>query len=184
MRPVANESIESKFSSLSTEEKVSVISHHVASLDGGAWKGKKASQIFRGHGNKGNLKAVKSMGKDKWLVVIYREISKEDGFVITAYFPNKKPKGDTIWRCSVSDTYRRNSPAGFHMASRFLQIKFLAVQACRLTQNPLSSILHYTWKVDDKEAFMVYLPRTLEAFFKKADRQFPVLLLTGPRQGW
>lgn len=29
---------------------------------------------------------------------------------------------------------------------------------------------------------MIYLPRTLEAFFKKADRQFPVLLLTGPRQ--
>ena len=29
---------------------------------------------------------------------------------------------------------------------------------------------------------MVYLPRTLEAFFKKADRQFSVLLLTGPRQ--
>ena len=51
-------------------------------------------------GNKGSLKAVKSMGKDKWLVVIYREISKEDCFVITAYFPNKKPKGDTIWRCS------------------------------------------------------------------------------------
>jgi len=51
-------------------------------------------------GNKGSLKAVKSMGKDKWLVVIYREISKEDGFVITAYFPNKKPKGDTIWQYS------------------------------------------------------------------------------------
>ena len=48
-------------------------------------------------GNKGSLKAVKSMGKDKWLVVVYREISKEDGFVITAYFLNKKPKGDTIW---------------------------------------------------------------------------------------
>jgi len=29
---------------------------------------------------------------------------------------------------------------------------------------------------------MVYLPRTLEAFFKKVDSQFPVLLLTGPRQ--
>ena len=29
---------------------------------------------------------------------------------------------------------------------------------------------------------MIYLPRTLESFFKKADRQFPVLLLIGPRQ--
>lgn len=27
-----------------------------------------------------------------------------------------------------------------------------------------------------------YLPRTLERFFRKADRQFPVLLVTGPRQ--
>lgn len=30
--------------------------------------------------------------KNKWLVVIYREISKEDGFVITAYFLDKRPK--------------------------------------------------------------------------------------------
>ena len=29
---------------------------------------------------------------------------------------------------------------------------------------------------------MVYISRTLESFFKKADRQFPVLLLTGSRQ--
>lgn len=50
-------------------------------------------------GNKGSLKATKNMGKNKWLVVVYREIPKEDGFVITAYFLNKKPKGDTIWRC-------------------------------------------------------------------------------------
>ncbi len=29
---------------------------------------------------------------------------------------------------------------------------------------------------------MIYFPRTLEDFFRKADRQFPVLLLAGPRQ--
>ncbi|MBW1720049.1 MAG: hypothetical protein JRJ43_10925 [Deltaproteobacteria bacterium] len=34
-------------------------------------------------GNKGSLKATKNMGKDKWLVVIYREVSKTDGFIIT-----------------------------------------------------------------------------------------------------
>ena len=51
-------------------------------------------------GNKGSLKAAKNMGRDKWLVVIYREISKKDGFVITAYFLDKKPKGVPIWRCS------------------------------------------------------------------------------------
>ena len=32
-------------------------------------------------GNKGSLKAVKSMGKDKWLVVIYREISAQPELV-------------------------------------------------------------------------------------------------------
>lgn len=43
-------------------------------------------------GNKGTLKVARKVGKNKWLVVIYREISKEDGFVITAYFLDKRPK--------------------------------------------------------------------------------------------
>ncbi len=38
------------------------------------------------------------MGKDKWLVVVYRDITKADGFVITAYFLDKKPKGEAIWQ--------------------------------------------------------------------------------------
>ena len=50
--------------------------------------------------NKGALKATKNMGKDKWLVVVYREILKRDGFIITAYFLDKKPKGDVIWKQS------------------------------------------------------------------------------------
>jgi hypothetical protein len=49
-------------------------------------------------GNKGSLKASKSMGRRKWLVVIYKEISKRDGFVITAYFLDTKPRGEVIWR--------------------------------------------------------------------------------------
>ena len=49
-------------------------------------------------GNKGTLKAVKNHGKGRWLVVVYREISKTDGFIITAYFLDKKPKGDIAWR--------------------------------------------------------------------------------------
>lgn len=49
-------------------------------------------------GNKGTLKATKSMGKKKWLVAVYREISKTDGFVITAYFLDDKPKGEIIWQ--------------------------------------------------------------------------------------
>jgi len=48
-------------------------------------------------GNEGTLKAAKNMGRHKWLVVVYKELSKEDGFIITAYFLDKKPKGDLIW---------------------------------------------------------------------------------------
>ena len=58
------------------------------------------SPDFIMRGNKGSLKATKNMGKDKWLVVIYREVSRNDGFIITAYFLGKKAKGDVIWNCS------------------------------------------------------------------------------------
>jgi len=51
-------------------------------------------------GNKGTLKAATNMGKDRWLTVVYKEISKRDGFIITAYFLNKIPKGEVIWRRS------------------------------------------------------------------------------------
>ena len=50
------------------------------------------------HGNKGSLKAIRSIGKKKWLIVIYKEVSKRDGFVITAYFLDTKPKGKILWR--------------------------------------------------------------------------------------
>lgn len=49
-------------------------------------------------GNKGALKAARNIGMRKWLVVIYRELSKSDGFVITAYLLDTKPKGEIIWR--------------------------------------------------------------------------------------
>ena len=49
-------------------------------------------------GNRGSLKAARSWGKRKWLVVIYRELSRSDGFVITAYFLGTKPKGEVVWR--------------------------------------------------------------------------------------
>ncbi len=48
-------------------------------------------------GNKGLLKAVKNTGKKKWMVVLYREVSKNHGFIVTAYFLGKKPKGERIW---------------------------------------------------------------------------------------
>jgi hypothetical protein len=49
-------------------------------------------------GSHGALKAVRSMGRKRWLVVVYREVSRRDGFVITAYFLSKRPKGEEIWR--------------------------------------------------------------------------------------
>jgi hypothetical protein len=49
-------------------------------------------------GSHGALKAVRSMGRKRWLVVVYRELSKRDGLVITAYFLPKKPKGEVIWQ--------------------------------------------------------------------------------------
>ena len=49
-------------------------------------------------GNRGALKAIRNFGKDHWLVVVYKEVSSHDGFVITAYFLDKKPKGEILWR--------------------------------------------------------------------------------------
>lgn len=49
-------------------------------------------------GNAGALKAARNAGKKKWLTVAYRELSKDDGFVITAYVLSAKPKGEIVWR--------------------------------------------------------------------------------------
>lgn len=49
-------------------------------------------------GNRGALKAARNMGKNKWLVAIYREVSKTEGFIITAYFLDNRPKGEVIWQ--------------------------------------------------------------------------------------
>jgi len=49
-------------------------------------------------GNKGALKAARNIGRRKWLVVVYKELSKHDGFVITAYLLDTKPKGEILWR--------------------------------------------------------------------------------------
>lgn len=53
---------------------------------------------FVARGNKGSLKAARNIGRRRWLVVVYKEISKRDGFIITAYFFDTKPKGEIIWR--------------------------------------------------------------------------------------
>jgi len=42
--------------------------------------------ILRGYG--GALVAVRSLGRRKFLAVIYKEVTRNDGFIITAYFAN------------------------------------------------------------------------------------------------
>ncbi|MGH9809103.1 MAG: hypothetical protein ACRD9W_17940 [Terriglobia bacterium] len=49
-------------------------------------------------GNRGTLKAARNLGKRKWLVVVYRESSRSDGFVITAYLLDARPKGTIAWQ--------------------------------------------------------------------------------------
>ena len=57
-----------------------------------------AGPEFVVRGNAGTLKAGRSLGKRKWLVVVYREVSRHDGFVITAYLLDTRPKGKIAWR--------------------------------------------------------------------------------------
>jgi hypothetical protein len=49
-------------------------------------------------GQYGSLKAVKGYGRDRYLVVIYKEVSPTDGFVITAYFTGKLNRRNIVWR--------------------------------------------------------------------------------------
>ncbi len=49
-------------------------------------------------GSHGALKAIRNMGRKTWMVVVYREVSRRDGFVITAYVLSKRPRGEVIWR--------------------------------------------------------------------------------------
>ncbi|MCK4734554.1 MAG: hypothetical protein KAT65_19015 [Methanophagales archaeon] len=43
-------------------------------------------------GKKGECIAVREIEKDKYMVVIYKELSKEDGFVITAFLTRRRKK--------------------------------------------------------------------------------------------
>lgn len=49
-------------------------------------------------GNAGTLKAARNLGKRAWMIVVYREASRTDGFVITAYMMDCKPKGRIAWQ--------------------------------------------------------------------------------------
>jgi hypothetical protein len=61
------------------------------------------SPDFIQKGDMGTLLAVKRFAKtpverNKYLVVVYREVSKQDGFVLTAYYTSNPAKREIIWK--------------------------------------------------------------------------------------
>ena len=53
---------------------------------------------FVAHGHGGALKAAQNLEGRKWIVVVYRETTPDDGFVVTAYLSNRRPKGKVVWQ--------------------------------------------------------------------------------------
>ncbi|HIE02918.1 MAG TPA: hypothetical protein EYP59_21990 [Thiotrichaceae bacterium] len=55
--------------------------------------------ILRGY--RGTLIAVRSYGHKRYLMVVYRQIEANDGFIITAYFINKIDRKKAIWNKQI-----------------------------------------------------------------------------------
>jgi hypothetical protein len=51
--------------------------------------------IFRGY--RGSLIAVVMLGRKRILHVMYRELSRDDGFIVTAYIKTSLDKKKAIW---------------------------------------------------------------------------------------
>jgi len=51
--------------------------------------------ILSGYGS--SLKAIKGYGRNRFLVVVYREVSQQDGFIITAFFASRINRRRKIW---------------------------------------------------------------------------------------
>jgi len=49
-------------------------------------------------GTRGSLKAIKGYGRKGYLVVIYREVRQDDGFIVTAYFVDRIDRRKALWR--------------------------------------------------------------------------------------
>jgi hypothetical protein len=49
-------------------------------------------------GHRGSLTAIRSYGRRRYLYVIYREVTSEDGFIITAYFSSKVNRKKALWK--------------------------------------------------------------------------------------
>ena len=51
--------------------------------------------ILRGHA--GSLVAVRNYGRNRYLMVVYREVSADDGFVVTAFFTQRGDRNKALW---------------------------------------------------------------------------------------
>ena len=49
-------------------------------------------------GYRGSLIAARSYGRQRYLMVVYRQVSMEDGFIITAYFTSALDRRKALWR--------------------------------------------------------------------------------------
>lgn len=56
----------------------------------------KPDVILRGY--RGWLIAAHNYGYKRYLMVVYRQLSKHDGFIITAYFTSKIDRKKAIWK--------------------------------------------------------------------------------------
>jgi len=56
---------------------------------------KNPDAVYRGR--RGSLIAIRSFGRRGFLAIFYREISQQDGFVITARFIDSHPGGEKAW---------------------------------------------------------------------------------------
>ena len=52
--------------------------------------------VLRGDG--GALIAVRGVARRRYLAVVYKELSRSDGFIISAYFISKIPRRNVVWR--------------------------------------------------------------------------------------
>lgn len=51
--------------------------------------------VLRGYA--GSFAALLNVGKNQYLHVVYKEVSKHDGFIITAFIARKYNKGMMVW---------------------------------------------------------------------------------------
>ena len=52
--------------------------------------------LLRGHA--GSLIAVRNYGRNRYLFVVYREMTADDGFVVTAFFTDKVDRNKALWK--------------------------------------------------------------------------------------